>query len=179
MIHGPDGKLRFSPRDLVSYLEGDFAAWCDRMQAERGRNGGASSSRELAWATPDEDEEASLAARKGREHEERYLARVRAEHAGLVEITFGDPAAPGLTLAAMTAGAPAIYQAQLVSDGWHGYADFLFRCAGRLRLRRPTTTRPGTPSSPAPPSRTSWCSSAPTPTCSKPCAATGRPSWCS
>jgi len=130
MIHAPNGKLRFSPRDLVSYLEGDFAAWCDRMQVERGRNGGTSSSRELLWATPDEDEEARLAARKGREHEERYLARVRAEYAGLVEITYGDPAAPDLTLAAMTAGAPAIYQAQLVSDGWQGYADFLFRCAG-------------------------------------------------
>jgi predicted RecB family nuclease len=128
MIHAPDGKLRFAPRDLVSYLEGDFAAWCDRMQVERGRNGGSASSAELAWAIPDEDEEAKLAARKGREHEERYLVRVRAEHADLVEITYGDPCASELALAAMTAGASAIYQAQLVSDGWQGYADFLFRC---------------------------------------------------
>ncbi len=45
MIHAPDGKLRFSPSDLVSYLEGDFAAWCDRMFAERGRAHGAGSAR--------------------------------------------------------------------------------------------------------------------------------------
>ena len=30
----------------------------------------------------------------------------------------------------MDAGAPVIYQAHLVADGWHGYPDFLFRCPG-------------------------------------------------
>jgi hypothetical protein len=76
MIHAPDGKLRFSPSDLVSYLEGDFAAWCDRMLAERGRARGAGPA-ELAWATPDEDEELDLAARKGLEHEQRWLVGLR------------------------------------------------------------------------------------------------------
>ena len=128
MIHAPDGKLRFAPKDLVSYLEGDFAAWCDRMLVERGRNGGTASSGELPWATPDEDKERELAAKKGQEHEARYLARFRAQYSGLVEIAFGESAAAERTLAAMAAGAPAIYQAQLVSDGWQGYADFLFRC---------------------------------------------------
>jgi predicted RecB family nuclease len=37
MIPLPDGTFRFSPRDLVAYLEGDFAAWCERMDAERQR----------------------------------------------------------------------------------------------------------------------------------------------
>jgi hypothetical protein len=37
----PDGTFRYSPRDLVAYLEGDFAVWCERMQAERARAGGA------------------------------------------------------------------------------------------------------------------------------------------
>ena len=37
MIPLPDGTFRFSPRDLVAYLEGDFAAWCERMDAERNR----------------------------------------------------------------------------------------------------------------------------------------------
>ena len=32
MIHSPDGTLRFPPRDLIAYLEGDFAAWCDRCR---------------------------------------------------------------------------------------------------------------------------------------------------
>ena len=48
----PDGTLRYSPRDLVGYLEGDFAAWCDRMHVERQRAGAAGTS-ELDWATPD------------------------------------------------------------------------------------------------------------------------------
>ncbi|MGH7511923.1 MAG: TM0106 family RecB-like putative nuclease [Gemmatimonadales bacterium] len=127
MIRAPDGRLRYSPRDLVAYLEGDFASWCDRMQVERGRNG-AGSSDLLAWATPDEDEEAALAARKGREYEQRYLEGLRGKYPGLVEITYGDPAAADLTRSAMGAAAPLIYQGQLVSDGWQGIPDFLFRC---------------------------------------------------
>ena len=129
MIHAPDGKLRFSPSDLVSYLEGDFAAWCDRMLAERGRAHGAGSA-ELEWATPDEDEELDLAARKGREHEQRWLVGLREREPGLVEILWGDPCAAELTLAAMRDGAPAIYQPHLVVDGWQGHPDFLFRCPG-------------------------------------------------
>ncbi|MGH2825068.1 MAG: hypothetical protein ACRDLY_19015, partial [Thermoleophilaceae bacterium] len=53
MFHTSDGTLRYSPRDLVGYLEGDLAAWCERMIAERSRAGGAGSA-ELEWATPDD-----------------------------------------------------------------------------------------------------------------------------
>ena len=131
MIHAPDGKLRFSPSDLVSYLEGDFAAWCDRMLAERGRTGGnGAGSAELEWATPDEDEELELAARKGLEHEQRWLRGLQEREPGLVKIAWGDPRAAELTLAAMGAEAPAIYQPHLVVDGWQGHPDFLFRCPG-------------------------------------------------
>ncbi|HEX2218662.1 MAG TPA: TM0106 family RecB-like putative nuclease [Gemmatimonadales bacterium] len=129
MIHTPDGSLRYSPRDLVAYLEGDFAAWCERMIAERARAGGAGSA-ELAWVTPDEgDEEAALAARKGTEHELRYLQRVREREPEIVQLAWDDPAGPDLTRAAMDAGARVIYQAHLVADGWQGFPDFLFRCA--------------------------------------------------
>jgi predicted RecB family nuclease len=131
MIHAPDGKLRFSPSDLVSYLEGDFAAWCDRMFAERGRTAGnGAGSTELEWATPDEDEELDLAARKGLEHEQRWLVGLRERQPGLVEILWGDPCAAELTIAGMRDGAPAIYQPHLVVDGWQGHPDFLFRCPG-------------------------------------------------
>jgi predicted RecB family nuclease len=129
MIHALDGSLHYSPRDLVAYLEGDFAAWCDRMFAERGRAQGAGPA-ELEWATPDEDEERDLAARKGQEHELRWLGGLREREPGLVEIAWGDPCGPELTLAAMRAGAPAIFQAHLVVDGWQGYPDFLIRCSG-------------------------------------------------
>jgi len=130
MFHTADGSLRYSPRDLVAYLEGDFAAWCERMLAERGRAGGAAGSTRIEWATPDEDPESALAADRGREHEQRYLLRMRQRHPGLVEIVRDDPAGRELTLAAMSSAAPMIYQGHLVVDGWQGYPDFLVRCAG-------------------------------------------------
>ena len=93
MIPLPDGTFRFSPRDLVAYLEGDFAAWCERLLAERSRAGEGAGSDELLWATPDEgDEEAALAARKGHEHEQRWLQGLRDRVPGLVEIARDDPA---------------------------------------------------------------------------------------
>ena len=130
MIPLPDGTLRYSPRDLVAYLEGDFAAWCERMLAERERDGGGGSD-PLEWATPDEgDEELALAKRKGDEHERRYLERLRGQYTEMVEIDRADPEASARTLSAMETGAPVIYQAHLVADGWGGYPDFLFRCPG-------------------------------------------------
>ncbi|HUF35476.1 MAG TPA: TM0106 family RecB-like putative nuclease [Gemmatimonadales bacterium] len=124
----PDGTLRYSPRDLVAYLEGDFAAWCERMAAERARAGGAGPA-EQTWVTPDEgDEEAALAVRKGNEHERRYLEHLRERYPTIVELDRTDPEGPARTLAAMEAGVPVIYQAHLTADGWGGYPDFLFRC---------------------------------------------------
>ncbi len=131
MLPLPDGTFRFSPRDLVAYLEGDFAAWCERMQAERARAGGAAGHHELEWVTPDEgDEEAALAARYGQEHELRYLQGQHQREPGLVEILRDDATDESLTRAAMEGGAPIIYQAHLAADGWHGYPDFLYRCLG-------------------------------------------------
>jgi uncharacterized protein len=130
MIPLPDGTLRYSPRDLVAYLDGDFAAWCERMLAERQRDGGAGSDA-MEWVSPDEgDEEAALAKRKGDEHEQRWLELFRARHPAIVEIDRADPEGAARTLAAMDAGAPVIYQAHLVAGGWGGYPDFLFRCPG-------------------------------------------------
>jgi len=126
--HLVDGTSLYSPRDLVAYLEGDFAAWCERDLAER-------SSAEAKGATsppsfvPDDDPERALAARMGREYEARYLSQLRLREPLLVEIARGDAAAAE-TLAAMRSAAPAIYQAHLSVDGWQGYPDFLFRCAG-------------------------------------------------
>ena len=74
----PDGTFRFSPHDLVAYLEGDFAAWCERTQAERdarrrGRTGGAGAGPPRTSRT----RRPSLAARYGRDHELHYLAGLR------------------------------------------------------------------------------------------------------
>ena len=131
----PDGTFRFSPRDLVAYLEGDFAAWCERMHAERDRPSAPGprepGPREPEWATPDPaDAEAALAARKGQDHELRYLGQARSAEPGLVEITRDADADEANTLAAMEAGAPIIYQGHLAAGDWHGYPDFLYRCLG-------------------------------------------------
>jgi uncharacterized protein len=129
MDHTADGTLVYSPRDLVAYLEGDFAAWCERMQVERGRAGAAGSA-ELEWVIPDEDEERALVARMGQEHENRYVSAVRERYPELVEIFRSDLSADH-TLAALRAGAPVVYQGHLRMDGWQGYPDFLFRCLGK------------------------------------------------
>ena len=36
----PDGTWQYSPKDLIAWLEGDFAAWCEREAAEIRSAGG-------------------------------------------------------------------------------------------------------------------------------------------
>lgn len=133
MIYTPEGALRFSPRDLIAYLEGDFVSWCDRMSLE-GDRGGSRGAKELHWLKPDEDQELEIAAREGQEHEARYLASLKALEPELVEIERGDPAGREKSLAAMRAGAPIVYQAHLAEGDWQGFPDFLHRAAGNSRL---------------------------------------------
>ena len=135
MILSPSGTFLYSPTDLVSYLEGDFASWCDRMALETeraGKSGRAATG--PGWLKPDEDEELDIAAREGDAHEARHLAALKARVPGLVEIQRGDPAAGEKTAAAMRAGAPIIYQARLTDGAWQGYPDFLHRAPGRSSL---------------------------------------------
>jgi uncharacterized protein len=79
-----------------------------------------------------------LLARKGDEHEQAYLAKLRAS--GLRVVAIQSPAAAGgaglqsslghaarATLAAMRNGADVVYQATFFAGGWQGRADFLMR----------------------------------------------------
>jgi predicted RecB family nuclease len=123
-----DGCRRYSPTDLIAYLEGDFAAWCERLAAER-----ASGSGNDPLIPPDEpDPERELVAAKGMEHESRYLGAWRTREPGLVELSRKSP--PADTLAAMRGGAPVIFQAHLENGAWHGYPDFLVRVDGASGL---------------------------------------------
>ncbi len=75
----------------------------------------------------------SVLSRRGDEHEQAYLERLRASGRTVVEIA-GDAytraalhAAEAETVAAMRAGAHFVYQATFFDGRWRGHADFLFR----------------------------------------------------
>ena len=56
------GSLRFSPSDLITFLEGEFAAWMERAYTERGHDS--------SFAPPDDaDPEMALIRDKGMHHE--------------------------------------------------------------------------------------------------------------
>ncbi len=119
----PDGTTLYSPSDLIAFLEGDFAAWMERRQAEQ-KAGRAS----LAFPfAPDEaDAERDLVARQGARHEAAVLAALRTRHGDCEEVPSGDDSVER-TLAAMRTGRPVIYQGHLTAGRWHGYPDFLVR----------------------------------------------------
>lgn len=111
-----DGKIIYSPSDLIRYLASPYASWMDRYHLE---NPGV--------LTPDEDsEDRKLIAKTGDEHEQVVLQELKTETKGLVEIDRKDVAdAKTKTLAAIEAKAPIIYQAALESDRFFGFADFI------------------------------------------------------
>jgi|CXWL01.1.fsa_nt_gi uncharacterized protein len=128
-----DGFFRYSPTDLIAFLEGDFAAWCERNRAEQGRGGGRPTLAGSALAPDVADEELALVARRGLEHEAAHLARLKATEPDVVEVP-RDGSALGLTVAAMQRGAAVIFQGELRAEPWMGIADFLHRVAGESAL---------------------------------------------
>jgi len=94
-------------------------AWLDRRDGQDGGIGPAA-----------DDESAKLLRAKGDQHERAFLADLKAAGVGVEEIetkraSFAD--AHAMTLAAMKAGRPIVYQAALAGGVWAGYADFLKR----------------------------------------------------
>jgi uncharacterized protein len=82
------------------------------------------------------DPQAELLARKGLEHEARYLEKLRSEDKDVVAIerhgALGERVAA--TRAAMKDGVRAIYQAALSYGNWQGFADFLIRAPAKTDL---------------------------------------------
>ena len=72
-----------------------------------------------------------LLRRKGEEHEQAYLARLREQGRDVRDVRPADPwdfpAAARATAEAMAAGVDVIYQATFVVGDWRGRADFLER----------------------------------------------------
>ncbi|HZQ64108.1 MAG TPA: TM0106 family RecB-like putative nuclease [Gaiellaceae bacterium] len=115
-----DGRLSLSPSDVTAYLACEHLTTLS-LRVARGEL-------ELPGA---ENEQAELVFRKGREHEQAYLDRLRAAGKDVVEINLEPDhdwaRAARDTEAAIAAGVDVVYQGVLVADGWRGVADFLER----------------------------------------------------
>src|SRR3954470_22305414 len=119
-----DGTLLFSASDLTSFVACPRLTWLQREVALNARprpangNGGG-----------------TLAARKGLEHEQRYLAGLRAAGLEVVEIPTrhgaeGTRESAAETRDAMRDGADVVFQAVFSDGGWLGHIDFLRKLEG-------------------------------------------------
>ena len=123
MQRHPDGTLVVSATDLVGFLECDHLVTLEQLRA-RG---------ELEKPVRD-DPELELIRKRGFDHEQAYIARLRADGRTVDEIQLRDAntpeelrAAQAETLAAMRRGDDVIFQATFFDGRWRGHADFLVR----------------------------------------------------
>ncbi|HEX5047884.1 MAG TPA: TM0106 family RecB-like putative nuclease [Gammaproteobacteria bacterium] len=110
-----DQLLRLSATDLANHLGCEHLSRLNLALAE-GR------AQKPKWRDPVAD----LLAERGEAHELAYLARLRDEQ-GLGVVQIPQDGGAEATKAAMSAGAPVIYQAHLGNERWFGRADFLRR----------------------------------------------------
>jgi predicted RecB family nuclease len=121
------GSLLLSARDLINFLGCRHATYLDL--------------RHLTDPVEilERDAATVLIFQKGREHEKRHLASLKARGFTVVEVAgegFDVPERTGLTREMMRAGPDVIYQAALVVPPWLGYADFLERVEEASNLGR-------------------------------------------
>ena len=112
-----------APSDLVGFLQCGHLSELS-LEVAHGTRSGPS----------DDDHEQSVVQRRGDEHEEAYLARLRAEGLEVTEIPASDEleTRAALTTEALAAGPDVVYQATFVDRAgsgpiWRGHADFLTR----------------------------------------------------
>jgi len=115
-----NGHFTFSPSDVTAFLACQHLTALS-LQVARGE----------IEKPPFEDEQAELVFRKGDEHEQAHLQRLKDAGKSVVEIALDRDRdwqrAADETIAAMREGADVIYQGVLLGDRWHGKADFLVR----------------------------------------------------
>jgi uncharacterized protein len=118
-----DGRLIASASDLVGFLGCEHLTTLDQAVAEGRRE-------KPAYR---DDPQLELLQKRGREHEDRYLERLRGEGRRIREITRPGSSAAWLeqkeaeTLAAMCERVDVIYQGTLFGGRWRGHPDFLVR----------------------------------------------------
>src|SRR5688572_22627794 len=112
-----DGRLVFSPSDLNAFLACPHLTTL-QLAVARGE-----------IAKPYRvNRHADLIRRKGDEHEGAYLASLRGDVVAIGKPwEIGWEVAAEATAKAMRDGAPVVYQAAFVDDGWRGLADFVER----------------------------------------------------
>lgn len=121
-MHYANGSVIFSPSDMVTFVESEYASWMDRLYLEQ-----------PGFVQPDApDDQGRMIMDAGVVHEKRVLEMLAAE--GEVTHIPAGPDRAGATLRAMADGAPVIYQAYLEQDRFMGLADFLVRTEGASYL---------------------------------------------
>jgi predicted RecB family nuclease len=117
-----EGNLVFSPSDLITFMESEYASWMDRFYMEF-----------PDAVQPDQDsaEDRILQAR-GEEHERTFLQELTG--AGRDVCDLKGKTNSNTVFDAMKAGRETIYQAPLASGCFAGFADFLMRVEGQSAL---------------------------------------------
>jgi uncharacterized protein len=121
-MHLLDGEIVLSATDLTGFLECEHLTQLE-LKAVRG----------LIERPVRDDPELDILTRRGGEHEQAHLARLRGEERNVVEIRSDGQSRADLlareaeTLAAMRSGTEVIYQATFFDGRWRGHADFLLR----------------------------------------------------
>jgi predicted RecB family nuclease len=111
-----DGRLVYSPSDLIRYLESPYSTWMDRFYLEY-----------PGKLKPDDaSEEQRLIAATGDKHERTFLNGLAGR--GSVTTIERSKRSTAETIEAINRGDDIIYQAHLELDPFRGYADFLKRC---------------------------------------------------
>lgn len=111
-----NGSIIYSPSDLVTFVKSPYASWMDRKYPL-----------DRTSLTPDEDDPLmTVLARRGDEHENTYLNELKSGGRDVCEISRTSKFRFEDTLAAIQAGREVIFQANLKSGQFTGFADFLF-----------------------------------------------------
>lgn len=129
------GKIILSASDLMRFQGCRHATsldldWLDRKRSSRTGKGGE-------IGPVEDDEAARLLQAKGDAHERAFLAELKSAGIDVAEIETkraSFDAAHTMTLAALHAGRPVVFQAALSGGAWSGYADFLQRVERPSRL---------------------------------------------
>ena len=111
-----EGKITYSPSDLVRFVTSPFSSWMDRLYLENPDE-----------LTPDEaGKDQRLIAETGNQHERSVLDDFKEAGIAVTEIATDErETAQSATLAALEAKAPIIYQAALENERFAGFSDFL------------------------------------------------------